>query len=181
MQYYCLLTSLFCLAAFVPSAQGAPLMDVPASLHVELATMNPPSGTIGKGSPAVTMLSLRLTASCDADVVIHDITLVHEGSGDAKDIVKVYAVSGRKVHSNKRPIDPENMTVTLRLPRLRIPKCQDRVIDIKADIARSARSGRTHSLLLELPTDIQTDVQTAITGAFPIKGSEFTVAAKTKQ
>ncbi|TSC80635.1 MAG: hypothetical protein G01um101425_289 [Candidatus Peregrinibacteria bacterium Gr01-1014_25] len=149
------------------------------TLEVSTAASNPMGDTVPKGGVGVVMLSLDLTASCDDDVQLTDITILHEGFGDESDIDGVYAsVDGGRA-SRKRTIDSEDQTADLRFSTpLTIAKCQTKTVDVVADFTSTASTAAEHNIAVELPSDFRGNAK-AVDGNFPMRGNTFRVASVT--
>ncbi len=148
-------------------------------LDVSVASTNPAADTVPQGAQGVVMLSVDLTASCDDDVVLSELTVLHEGFGDDGDISGVYAsIDGARV-SRKRSIDSEDQTADLRFTSpLTVAACKTTTIDIVADFETSIDASSEHNFTVELPSDFQSNAKD-VEGNFPVRGNTFRIAAVT--
>jgi hypothetical protein len=148
-------------------------------LEVSVASTNPSSDTVPQGAQGVVMLSVDLTASCDDDVVISELTVLHEGFGDEGDISGIYAaIDGARV-SRKRSIDSEDQTADLRFTEpLTVEACKTTTLDIVSDYDTGLTASSEHNLAVELPSDFQSNAKD-VTGNFPVRGNTFRIAAVT--
>jgi hypothetical protein len=148
-------------------------------LEVSVASTNPAADTVPQGAQGVVMMSVDLTASCDDDVIISELTVLHEGFGDDSDISGVYAsIDGARV-SRKRALDSQDQTADLRFTSpLTVSACQTVTLDIVADFDTTLTAGAEHNLALELPSDFQSNALD-IEGNFPVRGNTFRIAAVT--
>ncbi len=149
------------------------------TLEVSLASTNPAADTVPQGAVGVVLASLDLTASCDDDVVISELTVLHEGFGDEGDISGVYAaIDGGRV-SRKRSLDSQDQTSDLRFTEpLTVEACETQTVDIVADFDTSLTAGAEHNIAVELPSDFQSNALD-VEGNFPLRGNTFRIAAVT--
>lgn len=149
------------------------------TLEVSLASSNPSGDTVPKGAVGVVMTSLDLTADCQDDVWIDEITVLHEGFGDESDIDGLYlAMDGGRI-SRKRTLDSQDQTASLRLSDpLMVEACESLTVDIVADFATDADTASEHNIAVELPSDIQSNARDT-EGTFPLRGNTFRVASVT--
>ncbi len=145
-------------------------------LEATLSAKNPLGDTIPKGAQGVVFTSIDLTASAD-DVVLENLTILHEGFGDSSDFSGVYAVwEGARV-SRKRTIDSQSYTSTLRFTKPLVIKAGQTVtLQIAGDLTTTATTASEHSLSVELPSDFVSNAK-EVKGNFPLKGKAFRVAA----
>ncbi len=149
------------------------------TLEVVLSSSNPVGDDVPKGANGVSLLSLDLSASCDDDVVVTDMTVLHQGLGVETDIEGVYAsVDGSRL-TRKRTIDSQSQTADLHFKTaLVVPRCQTKTVDILADFNSTATTAAKHMLAVELATDVDSNAL-ATTGNFPLRGNTFSVAGVT--
>ncbi len=145
-------------------------------LEATLSAKNPVGDTVPKGAQGVVFVSLDLTASSD-DVVLENLTVLHEGFGDSADFSGIYAiVDGARV-TRKRTIDTQSYTATIRFTTPLVVRAGKTVtLQIAGDLTTSATTASEHALTVELPTDIISNAK-SVTGNFPLKGKAFRVAA----
>jgi hypothetical protein len=148
-------------------------------LEVSLASTNPAADTVPQGAVGVVLASVDLTASCDDDVIISEITVLHEGFGDDSDISGVYAaIDGGRV-TRKRSLDSQDQTADLRFTEaLTVDACKTETVDIVADFNTSLTAGAEHNIAVELPSDFQSNARD-VEGNFPVRGNTFRIAAVT--
>ncbi len=149
------------------------------TLEVTLSAKNPVGDTIPKAAQGVTFTSLDLTASPTDSVTLENLTVLHEGFGDAEDFSGVYAlVDGARV-TRKRTIDAQSYTSTLRFTTpLVIPAGKTVTLQIAGDLTTAADTSGEHALSVELPSDFVSNAK-EVKGNFPLKGKSFRVAAVT--
>ncbi len=149
------------------------------TLEMSLASTNPVADTVPRGANGVAMLSLDLKASCDDDVEIDNVTVLHEGFGATTDIDGVYvAVDGAR-KSRKRTIDSEDQTADVRFTSpLVVKKCETVTLDVVADFSSTATVSGEHNLVVELPSDVASNAK-SVDGNFPLRGNTFKLAAVT--
>lgn len=152
------------------------------TLEVSVASTSPEGDSVPKGAYGVVMLSLDLTASCDDDVTITELTVLHEGFGDSGEITGVYgSIDGGRV-TRKRALDSQDQTTNLRFSTpLTIKACKSVTLDLVADYTATAadiETGAEHNLAVELPSDLQSNALET-DGNFPIRGETFKIASVT--
>lgn len=149
------------------------------TLEAVLSSANPLGDDVPKGANGVSMLSVDLSASCDDDVTVTDMTVLHQGLGVETDIEGIYAaVDGGRI-TRKRTIDSQSQTADLHFKTaLVIPRCQTRTVDILADFSSTATTAAKHMLAVELATDVDSNAL-ATAGNFPLRGNTFSIAGVT--
>ncbi len=156
---------------FTPAVEGG-------ALSASLSANNPSGATIPRGSK-VTVLSVDLKASCDADISVDHLTVSHSGLGSQSDIEGLYAVIDGERRSRIRTVRSGNGTVDLRFTRpLVIPACKSERVDVFADIATDATAGSEHRFRIDRAIDIAASA-TDIRGQFPLNGNTFRVGSVT--
>ncbi len=146
------------------------------TLEATLSAKNPVGDTVPKGAQGIVFTSIDLTATSD-DVVIENLTVLHEGFGDSADFSGVYAVVDGARATRKRTIDTQSYTATIRFTKpLTIPAGKTVTLQIAGDLNTDAVTSGEHSLTVELPTDIVSNAK-SVKGNFPLKGKAFRVAA----
>jgi hypothetical protein len=146
------------------------------TLEATLSAKNPVGDTIPQGAQGVVFTTIDLTATAD-DVVIENLTILHEGFGDSADFSGVYAVVDGTRVTRKRTIDTQSYTATVRFTTpLVVPAGKTVTLQIAGDLANPATTASEHSLTVELPTDIVSNAK-SVKGNFPLKGKAFRVAA----
>ncbi|TSC58282.1 MAG: hypothetical protein Greene041619_713 [Candidatus Peregrinibacteria bacterium Greene0416_19] len=132
---------------------------------------------IRAGAWQVPVLTLRLTADCARDADIDWITVVHEGTGDVRDIKGVAAIVVDGKASTSSPVDPRDRTATLHFndSPLRIPKCQAETVVISANFPVQPTKTGTHAFMVELPSDILGET---VVGDFPLRGGTYVLAGR---
>ncbi len=148
------------------------------NLEVTLSAKNPVGDTVPQGAQGVVFTSLDLTATSD-DVMIENLTILHEGFGDASEFSGVYGVVDGARVTRKRTIDAQSFTATLRFTKpLMIKAGKTVTLQLAGDLETGAKikTASEHILTVELPTDVVSNAK-AVTGNFPLKGKVFRVAA----
>lgn len=104
-----------------------------------------------------TVARLQLSADGTSDHLIRSITLTNNGSARGSDLQNLYVRAGRNRRMSLllQAMDGDTAHLVLHPPLL-LQKNQKRVLEVQADI-RASRT-RTLQLLIELPSDIQSDV-----------------------
>ncbi len=146
------------------------------NLEATLSAKNPVGDTIPKGAQGVVFTSIDLTATSD-DVILENLTVLHEGFGSSDDFSGVYAVVDGARVTRKRTIDSQSYTATIRFTKpLSIMAGKTVTIQLAGDLTTTATVASEHSLTVELPTDFASNAK-SVTGNFPLKGKAFRVAA----
>ena len=148
------------------------------TLEATLSAKNPVGDTVPKGAQGIVFASLDLTATGD-DVVLENLTILHEGFGDSSDFSGVYAiVDGARV-TRKRTIDSQSYTATVRFTQpLTVPAGKTVTLQLAGDLSSTAVTASEHALTVELPTDLVSNAK-EVKGNFPLKGKSFRIAAVT--
>lgn len=89
------------------------------------------------GSQRVPLLELELTASCEADVEIESIELLHQGLGSTQDISAVYIIDGVKRLTAARQVQ-RNGTATVHFRDFSLQACATRTLTVAADFSDTA-------------------------------------------
>jgi hypothetical protein len=146
------------------------------TLEVTLSSKNPVGDTVPKGAQGIVFTSVDLTATAD-DVILENLTVLHEGFGDSADLSGVYAlIDGARV-TRKRTVDTQSYTATLRFTKPLVVKAGHSItLQIAGDLTTTATTSGEHALSIELPTDFISNAK-AVTGNFPLRGKAFRVAA----
>ena len=153
-----------------------PTFAVNTSTITVVATNIQAMKTVDAGTKNVNMFSLEITSDCSAPTTIRAITFVDPGS-DPID-VSVYVSANDVALSKKAVFDQYNKTATVIFDHpLSIPACQKKTIDVLADLQNTVGTRVQHSIMIELPTDIQGDSGT-VSGSFPIMSNYFMVSAQ---
>jgi hypothetical protein len=146
------------------------------TLEATLSAKNPVGDTLPKGAQGVVFTSVDLTATGD-DVVLENLTVLHEGFGDSADFSGVYAVVDGARVTRKRTIDTQSYTATIRFTTPLVIKAGKTVtLHLAGDLSTSATTASEHALSVELPTDFVGNAK-SVKGNFPLKGKAFRVAA----
>ena len=151
----------------------------PGGLEVNLHPNTPLGDTVPRGAIGVALLSADFTASCENDVQVEGLTLIHEGQGSQADISNAWmSVNGTRV-SRTRTFDSEDQTADLRFMRpLLIEACETVTVDFMADFYSTAATYGHHNYVIELASDIISNAQ-HVTGSFPVRGETFRIASVT--
>lgn len=146
------------------------------TLEATLSAKNPVGDTIPKGAQGIVFESIDLTATSD-NVVLENLTILHEGFGDSADFSGVYGiVDGARV-TRKRTIDSQSYTATVRFTHpLTIPAGKTITLQLAGDLKTTAATASEHALTVELPTDFTSNAK-QVKGNFPLKGKSFRIAA----
>lgn len=146
------------------------------TLEATLSAKNPVGDTVPQGAQGIVFTSIDLTATGD-DVVIENLTVLHEGFGDSADFSGVYAVVNGARVTRKRTIDTQSYTATIRFTTPLVVRAGKTVtLQIAGDLTNPATTSSEHALTVELPTDFVSNAK-AVKGNFPLQGKSFRVAA----
>ncbi|OGJ59128.1 hypothetical protein A3D11_00715, partial [Candidatus Peribacteria bacterium RIFCSPHIGHO2_02_FULL_49_16] len=138
----------------------SPVIQGDGVLELSIAAGSPAGDTIPKGTQGVSMLSVDFVASCDDDVVLENLTVVHQGFGAVSDITGIYATMDGERVTRKRTIDSEDQTADLHFAqRLTIPACGTKTIDLVGDFLSTATTSGEHNLAIELPSDVKSNAK----------------------
>lgn len=116
-------------------------------LEVYASTPDRADDIVARGQTRVPMLTLQLSASCDADLALNTIDLTHFGLGSVTDIRSVYALSGFRRVSRAASFSKDGMA-TLRLQRMSVEACDTETIDIVADFSTDSDAAGEHGVSL---------------------------------
>jgi hypothetical protein len=136
---------------------------------------------IPRGAQRVSLLQLRLSASCTRDVRIAALQVHRFGQGDRADIARVYLLApstrggalgselreGGRLHRSVR-FSSRDGRVLLRPKALVVPACQERIVDVAVDFEEEAAVGGIHELEVERAEDLDTDAD-KVMGLFPLR------------
>ena len=146
------LLSLFLHNVTLPKAQELP--SISSAIYEQQGSLSVVTGnaslvsSVAAGSQHIPMLSLTMTASCNADIPITAINIVRRGLGANSDIQSVYAESGNSRLSSARSISKRDGIVQLRLRRFTVPSCETRTVGIFVDFSADASIAGEHSISL---------------------------------
>gem|GEM_PF-1207216 len=101
-------------------------------------------GSMPKGASRVEMAVLNISASCEADVTVTEVTVSHFGLGNVSDITAVYLNDGFRRISRTQTFDSRSRDAVLRVTSLVIPKCSAVRVKILFDISRDATVASEH-------------------------------------
>ncbi|PIQ76693.1 hypothetical protein COU78_05370 [Candidatus Peregrinibacteria bacterium CG10_big_fil_rev_8_21_14_0_10_49_24] len=134
--------------------------------------------TIAQGTQRVPVLTLQLSASCDAPVTVDSLVVYRRGLGESTDIDAVYAMSdGQRL---QRAVQPSRMGVThLRLRNFTIEPCGKRTIQILADFSPNASVAGEHWFTIESATDVVANNTNVVLHSSRQPSKKFTGAGPT--
>lgn len=149
-----------------------PVRSFAAPARLNLTQTSVATGSVPKGAQRVALLRIDVSASCAGAGSVRELTLLHEGLGDASAIDRVYVTDGQKRLTRARAIDGSDGTVRLRfIPALTVAACTSRSLTVAADFSGDASASGEHRLSIELQTDVISDdalvTVTANDGAAP--------------
>lgn len=129
----------------------AMLLSALAGLSVSSVTELEPS--IAKGATRVPFVDVLLSADCQASdpVSVSALHLRHRGMGDARDLERVYALSGPVRVSSAQSFD-RNGILALRLQKVTLAPCEDLRLTVAATVAADAAVGSEHRIELQSVT-----------------------------
>ncbi len=114
-----------------------------------------PVGTIAQGASRVPLLTMDLSASCDADITVSEVRVRHVGLGSTEDITAVYLLSDIRRVSRATRFERSGAVATLRPRALTIKKCESQRLQVVADFSREAAAGAEHGAEIRLSSDVQ--------------------------
>lgn len=104
----------------------------------------PDAGSVPQGAQRVPVLSLRLTATCTADVPVRSISLLHAGLGPVQDFLRVYGVTGIKRVTRAVTVSAHDPLTLQFVPVLSVPKCGSIDVTVLADLSPMATAAAEH-------------------------------------
>ena len=136
---------------FLPTAGSLSSATHAASGAGELTAIVSESrgGTVARGATRVEVGTLTLSASCDADIKVESVDLLHEGLGSHADIRAVYLVEGFRRVTRARQFDAKSNEATVRATSIVVPKCEALKLSILVDIRSDASASGEHSVTLK--------------------------------
>jgi hypothetical protein len=171
MQLVSVLLVAYTLFDFVPVAPvkaPEPVTTFSEQGRGELTVVRSPEervGSIPRGATRVSFLTLNLSASCDADVTVEDVTLTHVGAGRTTDITGVYVSDGSRRLTRAHRFDSHSAEATLHFTSLVIPKCDAVRLTVYGDFSTSADVASEHGITLKLPTDVRSSAKRTVLSA----------------
>ncbi|MSR86914.1 hypothetical protein EXS70_01955 [Candidatus Peribacteria bacterium] len=121
-----------------------------------------PSTSVPIGAQRVTMLTVRLTASCTRDIHLSSMTLHHKALGDPKDIERVYAVAGATRKTRTVPVTGSEGSARLHFRGMVVRACTTESLDILADFRIDAVRAGEHALAIDTREDVDADAPVKI-------------------
>jgi hypothetical protein len=103
--------------------------------------------SIARGAKRVTLLTLKLSATCSAPVSVRSISVKHVGAGSREDILRLYAVLGGHRVSSFAQLNRRDGIADIRLWNFSVGECAAGTIDIVADFSSNAAIGGQHALV----------------------------------
>ena len=105
-----------------------------------------PVGSVPKGAQRVQYLTLSLSASCDAPIVMDSLEIRHTGLGRASDIASVYAYDLSRRFSRGTHFSAGSSRATLRFRAFTVPKCGAVEIQVMGDMSTDSVVGSEHGM-----------------------------------
>lgn len=105
----------------------------------------PVIGSVPQGASRVHMMTLNLSASCDADIAVSQIDVRHVGLGAVSDITGLYLMSDTTRISRSVAFDHSG-DASLRLRSFTLPKCGAVRVKLLADFSRDANVASEHGV-----------------------------------
>lgn len=105
----------------------------------------PVIGSVPQGASRVHMMTLNLSASCDADIAVSQIDVRHVGLGAVSDITGLYLMSDTTRISRSVAFDHSG-DASLRLRSFTLPKCGAARVKLLADFSRDANVASEHGV-----------------------------------
>ena len=130
------------------------------------------------------VFDLRMTASCDEDVVIEDITVRHVGSGSnagSGSFAGLLSLEMQTEDSNTHPrvttpSNDDDVFVTLFFERpLIVRACQEEQVTVLADFATTGTGNTTHNFSVENTGQIDSNAR-QVRGTFPARSLDIQVS-----
>jgi hypothetical protein len=119
-----------------------------------LADKSQQYGSVLKGQTRIPFLTLDLSASCDADIALSDITVTHSGLGKASDVANIYLSDGLRRISRAQHFGSSLPEATLHLQGVTLPKCGALHLTLYADMSMTADTAGEHALNILRPEQI---------------------------
>lgn len=160
-------------AATISHQAAAPVGE----LIVSMQNVGAGDTSVALGATRVPLLSVTLSASCEADVRVSEIELHHTGLGSASDLEGVYFSDDVRRLSRVTSFDGDG-NARVRLTDMLIPKCGVQRMTAMVNISKNASAGGEHGLVIERATALQT---TAKTVRLEVSQQPMTVKATPKQ
>ncbi len=120
----------------------------------------PLQGSLPRGASRIEMASLNFSASCDADITLEEIDVMHIGLGQTSDIVSVYLHDGYRRMSRGRQFDARSRIAQLRVTSLTVPKCGAVRVNILVDISPDATVASEHSITINAASAVTSSAKT---------------------
>ncbi|HRH93782.1 MAG TPA: hypothetical protein PKV72_04610 [Candidatus Peribacteria bacterium] len=141
------------------------------------------TGSVPQGASRVHLLTLNLSASCDADVMVSQIDVHHIGIGAVSDIKALYLVDNNSRLSRSVAFDRSG-NATLRLRSFMVKKCGAARLQLLGDFSRDAGVASEHGVELRQSAGVVSTAKQVIVeqdtsdmtfGTSPSNGGELTV------
>lgn len=173
-----------CMVSLAVGAAPSAVAKEEATLAVQVLPR--PSVSIPLGAQRVSVLNVRLTASCAQPVFLESLAIHHRGLGNPLDIERMYAL-----HQGVRRTRPaffrrSDQTATLRFPSFSIGACKTETLDILADFRTDAAAASEHlfsivdalDVLTQPPVTVVVNPDGVAAVTRPVGESQGTVSAE---
>lgn len=128
-------------------------------LHISIETPQL-LGSMPKGATRVEMATLNISASCDSDITVTGLEVMHIGLGSSADISSVYLHDGLRRISRGRTFDSRSRIADLRVTSFTVPKCGAKRVNVLFDISRDAAVASEHGVTIVRASSIQSTAKT---------------------
>lgn len=149
------------LASLLITLSFVPLPVLAAEGALEVTVRPAPAAAVARGASRVPFLQVTLAASCERDVTVSELTLVHKGLGDVADLERVYAWADN-VRASRAAVLTRDGEVTLRLRSFVVPACDTRELWILADLSPDAGVSAQHALTIATSADVVADAEVTL-------------------
>ena len=161
------------LNAAVVSVPGTIPVQAGAPMSVSIATDNPGVQSVASGAVNAAVLKLNFSAG-SSPVTISGLTLTRSGLSQDSDLNNVYLYDGGTRLATNLGFNNGKINFSNSAGLFTIPANSTKTITVSVDVASGATAGRIIVLGLASASDI---TGATFSGAFPINGNNFTVAA----
>ncbi len=117
-------------------------------------------GSTPRGAMRVVMATLNVSASCDSDVTVTGLDLMHTGLGKTSDIAGVYLHDGLKRVSRSQTFDSRSRTAHLRVTALTVRRCEAVRVNVLLDIASDADVASEHGVTIQRASSVSSTAKT---------------------
>jgi len=164
-----LTTFAFLSVGIVQSAQASTISVTAESI---------PSTSVPRGAQGVSILSLRMAASCEGSgSTLSSLTVRDTGVSASTDILGLYASVGGARATSVTSLNRQRQGV-LRFQPLRFLPCERKTVTVLADVSPTADIGSRHSFRIHAGDIVSPDA--SISASFPLLGATSAVAGPSR-